>query len=288
MSMQAINSNFLTSIKAPIALGGCMMVNELAQYAAYLLCKQNFPFKAYICLERVSFFSDETMNRFFIPVGVFRNSIADTVSFVISPLWNRINFSVTNSREIIEKVCEVSKQIEETREYIASKDLEKVVEKLALEKALDLGSAQIKEFRKILEHEKKLTLEKLDRVWESTIPCLNISFDSLREITMVFAEELIFRLLIQKISFKAFGLLFPHSIAEIINHKVIRVIITSSLFAFGHGIRRQYVLPQFIASVGYGMVFEGCGIGVTTAMHAIHNLALNYLDHQANCLQKLF
>lgn len=88
------------------------------------------------------------------------------------------------------------------------------------------------------------------------------------------AEELIFRLGIQKIALLGLSKLLPDRIGKVLSHSASRILITSLIFAFCHMKNRPHVLIQFISGVIDGFIFEKYGIVASTISHVVHNHTL--------------
>lgn len=127
-----------------------------------------------------------------------------------------------------------------------------------------------------------------------------------------FAEELLDRVLVQKVAFLGLDYLLskiptpqpkklPRGLRErqiqqenppgaiqnlrsVISHPATRIFLTSSLFAFTHITKGdRFLLPHFLSGLVYGVIFEKYGFFAAMTAHAIHNdFAHTYLNLTGN------
>ncbi len=95
--------------------------------------------------------------------------------------------------------------------------------------------------------------------------------NSSERIALIFAEELIFRLVIQKIVLLSIAKLLPNRIKSVLSHSTYRIFVTSLIFAFCHT-HRQMVLPQFLVGLIDGVLFEKYGLLTAIIAHSAHNI----------------
>ncbi len=91
-------------------------------------------------------------------------------------------------------------------------------------------------------------------------------------IASAFVEELICRLMIQKIALVAISKLFSGSTRAFLSHTATRIIIASTIFALAHD--RPQILSQFIGGLTYGFLFENFryGLLISTVSHTMGNI----------------
>ena len=113
------------------------------------------------------------------------------------------------------------------------------------------------------------------------------------------SEELLFRVLFQQVFFVALAKLpsianlfskrgkklqnrvqqdnFPSPVersVQILSHPMIRILISSSIFAFCHfGLGDSFYISQFLSGITYGIVFEKYGFIAATTSHSITTYA---------------
>jgi len=85
-------------------------------------------------------------------------------------------------------------------------------------------------------------------------------------------EEIIFRLLIQKIALLALAKAVPKKVKGLFSHTASRIVIASAIFAFAHD--RPTVMPHFLQGLAWGIIFENCryGLYASSVGHSVGNI----------------
>lgn len=233
------------------ALGAMGMGSPFISLMIHKICANQFPFRDYVCLERSALLDGSSL----YPLGrylvAFTEEIANTTISALKSVQNVSVFPVPSfDRETKKKVDMLLKKIEKVRKWTLPNSEE---------------------------------MATLDEVHKKAFPCLNgFPIDVLDKIARAFAEEFVFRFLIQKVAFAVFSMAFPKSIAEKINHLSVRLTITSGIFAFLH-VHDPITLPYFIGGLIDGAIFEKWGLIAATANHAFHNFVTTYASEFDYC-----
>lgn len=99
-----------------------------------------------------------------------------------------------------------------------------------------------------------------------------------------FAEELVFRVGIQKIALVSLAKFFPERIGKLLAQPISRIVFASLFFAFSHQrLKEGFVLSQFMGGLMYGFLYEKHGLFACTTAHSVANLAHLVLEKKAIC-----
>lgn len=204
--------------------------------AIYPICDSNTGHLSdLLCLRVATFFEPKALDRFFHPIGNLKSQISGAISPFIP---NISDLSPSNFPALIaggEKICKLrAAATQETSQALS----------IASEKYNEIISDCS------LNH------------WNKTL------------FSNVFAEEVIFRVGIQKIALISLSKILPKPLGNFLAHRATRIVITSFLFAFWH--RREDsggVITQFIGGgLVNGFLFEQYGLLAATISHCASNL----------------
>ncbi len=140
---------------------------------------------------------------------------------------------------------------------------------------LTLPLAHLKRFERFIPsggQPPKEYLASIEYYQDIYLGCCTNRTNSSYEIAGAFVEELIFRVIIQKIALVAISKLFSGRTRAFLSHSATRIMIASTIFALAHD--RPNYLWQFIGGLTYGFMFENCryGLLLSTVSHAMSNI----------------
>jgi len=125
-------------------------------------------------------------------------------------------------------------------------------------------------------------IEIIDEALKCIIPKISIFEKKFtHDLTHAFAEELVFRYLLQRTILPAISKRLPERCGKILNHKITRVAITSILFALAHTSvfdQKVGVMPHFIGGLIYGALAEmDQNILASGLTHSFSNFATHFI-----------
>lgn len=101
-----------------------------------------------------------------------------------------------------------------------------------------------------------------------------LQLDISKHMAHAFAEEFVFRLMVQKLAFIGLSKFMPNPLSGIVRNSIFRTIAATALFAFGHfkNNGENIVAPQFFGGLILGSLYENYGILASTVGHGLGNL----------------
>ena len=249
-----LNMNLNLNLESLLLDGMIGLALGIAQYyssdrAIYPICDAHTGHLSnLLCLRSAKFFEPQALDRFFNPIYNLKMQISDVISPIIP------NVSALSPRNF---------------------------------PALIADGKIILKLRETATRETNKTLSIAAEKYDSIISNCSLNHWNSWIVPDAFAEEVIFRLGVQKIALISLSKILPNQLGNFLANRATRIVLTSFLFALAH--RREDsggVITQFIGGLVNGYLFEQHGILAATISHCATNL-LHIQNNTIFCEQSI-